>query len=370
MNEAFLLPGITQHTIKTDRLTVAYLQAGEGMTPIVLVHGNTSSSTFYQDFMLALAKSGRYTIYAPDMRGFGHSEGLPVDATRGARDFSDDLATLVQMLNLSPFHVLGWSLGGNVVMQYALDYPGRLRSLTLEATASPFGLGGTKDAEGTPTWPDFAGSGGGTAANPELVKRIAALDRGNERFSPRTIINTIYFKPPFRVTPQREELLLTAFLTTRVAPENFPGAIIPSANWPLVAPGQTGINNAFSPKYLNQREFARAASKPPVLWIHGADDLLVSDSAMTDFGGLGERGLAPGWPGAQIYPPQPMKTQIRSMLREYQQNGGEYHEVEFQDCGHAPHIEKQEEMLQVLTAFADKHYWSNQHFSHSGFGDG
>lgn len=201
MNEAFLLSGIMQHTIKTDRLTVAYLQAGEGTTPIVLVHGNTSSSSFYQDFMLALAKSGRYTIYAPDMRGFGDSEGLPVDATRGARDFSDDLAALVQMLNLPPFHVLGWSLGGNVVMQYALDYPGMLRSLTLEATASPFGLGGTKNAEGTPTSPDFAGSGGGTAANPELVKRIVAFDRGNEQFSPRTIINTLYFKPPFRVDP-------------------------------------------------------------------------------------------------------------------------------------------------------------------------
>src|SRR5581483_4254788 len=239
--------------------------------------------------------------------------------------------------------------------QYPLDYPGMLRSLTREATASPFGLGGTRDAQGTPTWPDFAGSGGGTAAHPELVKRIAAGDRGNEQFSPRTIINTLYFKPPFRVTPEREEMLLTAFLTTRVGPQNFPGEIMPSANWPLVAPGQTGINNAFSPRYLNQREFARAPEKPPVLWVHGANDLIVSDSALTDFGGLGERGLAPGWPGTQIYPPQPMKTQIRSILREYQQNGGEYHEVEFQDCGHVPHIEKQEEMLRALTAFIKEH---------------
>jgi hypothetical protein len=76
--------------------------------------------------------------------------------------------------------------------------------------------------------------------------------------------------------------------------------------------------------------------------VHGADDLIVSDSAMTDSGDLGECGLAPGQPGAQIYPSQPMKTQIRSMLRAYQQNGGEYYEVEFQDYGHVPHIEKQD----------------------------
>ena len=289
------------------------------------------------------------------MRGFGHSEGLSVDATRGARDFSDDLAAFVQHLNLPPFHALGWSLGGNVVMQYAINYPGMLRSLSLEAPGSPFGLGGTRDAEGTPTWPDFAGSGGGAVANPEMVKRIAAGDRGNERFSPRTVINGFYFKPPFRVTPEREEMLLSAFLTTRIDPENFPGDIISSTNWPYVAPGQKGILNAFSPKYLNQREFASIAQKLPVLWIHGEDDLIVSDSAIIDFGGLGERGLAPGWPGKQIYPPQPMKTQIRTMLQEYQQHGGEFHEIAFQDCGHIPHIEKQEQMVQVFTAFIDKY---------------
>jgi hypothetical protein len=41
-----LLAGISQNRIKTDRLEVAYLEAGEGSTPIVLVHGNTASSLF------------------------------------------------------------------------------------------------------------------------------------------------------------------------------------------------------------------------------------------------------------------------------------------------------------------------------------
>lgn len=355
MNENWLLPGIEQQTIKTERLIVAYLQAGSGKIPLVLIHGNCSSSSFFQDFMLALAKLGRYTVYAPDMRGFGESEGLPVDATRGARDFSNDLAAFAHALNLPPFHALGWSIGGCVVMQYALDYPGMLRSLTLEATASPFGLGGTKDAVGTLIWPDFAGSGGGAANSPDMVKRVAAGDRGNERYSPRTIINNVYFKPPFRVSPEREEMLVSAFLKTKIAPTNFPGTIVSSDNWPLIAPGSEGVNNAFSPKYLNLREFASMSEKPPVLWVHGTDDQVVSDRAVTDFSILGERGLLPGWPGPQIYPPQPMKQQIRKALEAYQQNGGEYHEVEFQDCGHIPHIEKQEQMLQLFTAFVDEH---------------
>jgi pimeloyl-ACP methyl ester carboxylesterase len=101
---SLLLPGITQHKKQTGRLEIAYLEAGAGSTPIVLIHGNCSSSLYFQDFMLALAASGRYTVLAPDMRGYGDSETLSVDATRGVRDFSDDLASFVQVLGLPPFH--------------------------------------------------------------------------------------------------------------------------------------------------------------------------------------------------------------------------------------------------------------------------
>src|SRR5438477_2472180 len=180
---SLLLPGITQHKIKTTRLEMAYLEAGTGQTPIVLVHGNCSSSLFFQDFMLALAATGRYTVYAPDMRGYGASETLPVNATRGVCDFSDDLASFAQALGLTAFHLLGWSLGGNIVMQYAIDYPDTLRSLILEAAGSSFGFGGSKGPEGCLICPDAAGSGGGTA-NPEFVQRLAQGDRDSEQASP------------------------------------------------------------------------------------------------------------------------------------------------------------------------------------------
>ena len=354
MSTVPLLPGITQHKIRTDRLKMAYLAAGTGKTPIALVHGNLSSSHFFQDFMLALAATGRYTVYATDMRGYGDSEVLPVDATRGVRDFSDDLASFVQALGLTSFHLLGWSLGGNVVMQYAIDYPGILLSLTLQAPGSPFGFGGTKDAEGTPNWPDFAGSGGGTA-NPEFVRRLTEGDRGNDQFSPRTTMNTLYFKPTFKPAPDREEMYLSSLLSTKVTPGNYPGDMTPSNNWPNVASGTLGDNNTISPKYLNQGNFAKISHKPPVLWVHGADDQVVSDTSLADFGFLGQLGAVPGWPGAEIYPPQPMKTQVRTVLEKYKSNGGRYQEVVLSDCGHSPHVEKQEEMLELFTEFVDTH---------------
>jgi len=352
MSTSLLLPGITQRKLKTDRLELAYLQAGTGPLPMVLVHGNCSSSLFFQDLLLALAAVGQYTIYALDLRGYGESETLPVDATRGVRDFSDDLDAFVRTVGLTPFHLFGWSLGGNVVMQYAIDYPGTVRSLILQATGSPFGFGGTKGPEGTVIWPDAAGSGAGSV-NAEFVERIKSADRGHDQFSPRTVMNTFYFKPPFRVAADREDIYVSSILSTKVTPGNYPGDLVSSPNWPHVAPGNSGVNNALSPKYLHQGALATIPVKPPILWLHGVDDQIVADTSLFDLGFLGQLGAVPGWPGAAIYPPQPMKAQIRTVLNRYQASGGHVHEVALPDCGHSPHIEKAEEVLKILLEFLD-----------------
>ncbi|HZR39474.1 MAG TPA: alpha/beta hydrolase [Ktedonobacteraceae bacterium] len=352
MQTPSLLAGIRQHTITTPRLNMAYLEAGTGTVPIVLVHGNCSSSLFFQDLMLAVARSRRYTIYAPDLRGFGHSETLPVDATRGVRDFSEDLTAFVQTLHLPPFHLLGWSLGGNIVMQYAIDTAATLRSLTLEATGSPFGFGGTKGREGSLIWPDAAGSGAGTA-NATFVQCIALGDRSSEPLSPRTVMHSFYFKPPFRPAPDREESYLSGLLSTSVTPGNYPGDVMASKNWPSVAPGLQGVNNAISPKYLNQALFAHLFVKVPVLWIRGADDQIVSDTSLFDVGFLGQVGAVADWPGAQVYPPQPMIAQTRLVLDTYRSNGGDYSEVVLADCGHSPHIEKLAEFVACFSPFVD-----------------
>ncbi|MBX5448991.1 alpha/beta fold hydrolase [Thermogemmatispora sp.] len=353
MPTSVLLPGISQRRCRTARLETAYLEAGSGESTLILIHGNCSSSLFFQDLMLALAALG-YHVYAPDMRGYGDSQALPIDATRGVRDLSDDLASFAEALGLSDFHLLGWSLGGNVAMQYAIDYPGRLHSLILEATGSPFGFGGTRDVAGRPVWPDFAGSGGGTA-NADFVQRLAAGDRSAEQGSPRAVMNNFYFKPPFRVTPEREEIYVSAILSTRTGSGNYPGDSVPSPNWPYVAPGRQGVNNALSPAYLKQEALTDLSPKPPILWIHGADDRIVSDASLFDLGYLGQLGIVPGWPGPDQYPPQPMKAQIRHILERYRQRGGVYHELLLNDCGHSPHIEKPQQVLEAMRDFMAAH---------------
>jgi len=87
-----LLPGISAERMATNRLTVNVLSVPDRTGPAVLfVHGNVSSSLFWQPMMLALPEP--YQPLAIDLRGFGDTDDEPIDATRGLRDFSDDLGS-------------------------------------------------------------------------------------------------------------------------------------------------------------------------------------------------------------------------------------------------------------------------------------
>lgn len=348
-----LMQGIDAHVMETQRLRTHVLQAGVRTgTPVVLVHGNVSSARFFEETLLALPEG--YWGIAPDLRGFGASETKPVDATRGLRDFADDLHALFVVLGLvgerRP-HLAGWSMGGGVVLQYAIDHPDTIASLTLIDPLSPFGFGGTKDTDGTLCWLDGAGSGGGTA-NPDYVQRLKDRDRGADSpNSPRNVMNAFYFKPPFRVAAEREEVFVDEMLRMVVGEENYPGDSASSPNWPGVGPGTKGINNAMAAGLCNLSAFATIAPRPDVLWVRGADDQIVSDASFLDFGTLGQLGYVPGWPGVEAFPSQPMVSQMRAVLEQYKAAGGQYEEVVVADCGHSPHIEKPDVFRSSFFAF-------------------
>jgi pimeloyl-ACP methyl ester carboxylesterase len=349
--------GVSSREVSTPRLTTHLLERGpEEGVPVLFVHGNVASSRFFEETLAALPP--HYRGLAPDLRGFGRAEPKPVDATRGMRDLSDDLYDLMNALGHArdqKIHLVGWSLGGGVVMQYAIDYPEEVASLTLSSPIPPYGMGGTKDITGTPCWPDYAGSGGGLV-NLDFVR---FLEQGlgddpqdpDNPSSPRNVMNATYFNPPFRVAREREEILISEILRTKVGDYNYPGDRMPSPNWPKVAPGRWGIVNAFSPKYCDLGALAEIDPRPDVLWVRGADDRTVSDTSAADFGYLGKLGMVPDWPGEEVYPPQPMVSQIRALLDEYAKGGGTYREEVFADCGHTPHIERPEDFGRVLTEF-------------------
>jgi pimeloyl-ACP methyl ester carboxylesterase len=345
--------GVNSRLIDTSRLRTHALTAGaEDGAPVALIHGNVSSARFFEETLLALPE--RYWGLAPDLRGFGASESKPVDARRGMRDFADDLHALFTELGLTGErrpHLLGWSMGGGVAMQYAIDHPDNVASLTLFDPLSPFGYGGTKDAQGSLCWPDGAGSGGGTA-NPDYVQRLKIGDRSEESpNSPRKVLYSFYFKPPFRAEPSREEVYVDEILRMVIGDDNYPGDSVISPHWPGVGPGMRGVNNALAAGVCDLSAFATISPHPAVLWVRGADDQIVSDASLLDFGTLGQLGYVPGWPGADVFPSQPMVSQMRAVLDRYWAAGGSYEEVVVADCGHSPHVEKPQEFRTRFFAF-------------------
>src|SRR5215207_10359519 len=95
-----LFDGIEARSVETPGLAVNVLErAGDdAATPpertVVLIHGNLSSALFWQELMLDLPTDLR--VIAIDLRGYGGTEHAPIDATRGVRDFSDDIAATLK----------------------------------------------------------------------------------------------------------------------------------------------------------------------------------------------------------------------------------------------------------------------------------
>lgn len=330
--------------VDTARLRTSVYEAGsDDGPPVVLVHGNLSTGRFFEPLLTRLP--GR--VIAPDMRSFGRSDPAPLDATRGLADWADDVAALLDALDITqPPHLLGWSTGGAAIARYAVSRP--VASLTFVDPVSPYGYGGTLP-DGTPCFPDNAGAGGG-GINPEVVERLRAGDRSADSpFSPRSVFRAFYVRQGF--LDPREDLLVDEMLLTVLGDTNYPGDSVTSAHWPGFAPGPTGILNAVSPKYCDWTDLVGLDPKPPVLWTHGGADLVVADGSPLEAGTLGAAGVIPGWPGPEVYPPQPMVSQTRALLARYAAAGGRVQEELVPGAGHGPFLDSEETWLALYTAF-------------------
>jgi pimeloyl-ACP methyl ester carboxylesterase len=347
-------PGVEARRITTERLTTRVLFAGpEDGIPVLFLHGNVSCATWWERTMLRLPSG--YRGIALDQRGYGECDpAAVVDATLGLADMAEDAVGLMDHLGIERFHVSGNSLGGNIVWRLIMDHPGRVLGATQAGPGSPYGFGGTRGLDGEPIWDDYAGSGGGVI-NRELVRLLGeGDDTADHPMSPRSAIRMLVWGPG--VVPDWEDDLIAATMATRVGADGYPGDWVESPNWPHFAPGVTGASNGLSPKYLaDPQRLVDADPKPPILWIRGAADLAINDPAASDPANLGHHGLIPGYPGPEIYPPQPMLGQTRAVLERYAAAGGEYREEVIPDAAHVPFITNPEAYDEVFHAFLAGH---------------
>jgi pimeloyl-ACP methyl ester carboxylesterase len=102
-----------------------YYEIHGGGEPLVLVHGSWVDATRWRCVVPGLAESFRVLVY--DRRG--HSRSERPDAAGSVDEDGDDLAALLETLDLAPAHVVTSSYGGNIALRLATRRPELFRSL-------------------------------------------------------------------------------------------------------------------------------------------------------------------------------------------------------------------------------------------------
>jgi pimeloyl-ACP methyl ester carboxylesterase len=118
--------GIQSKRISINGLNIHYLTGGTG-EPLIIVHGGAGGAGAWVKNIEILAR--KYTIYIPDMPGFGSSQTYAGDYSIPKMvNFIDSFA---QCLELPTFYIMGHSLGGGIALHYTLQYPEKIRKLVL-----------------------------------------------------------------------------------------------------------------------------------------------------------------------------------------------------------------------------------------------
>jgi alpha-beta hydrolase superfamily lysophospholipase len=105
----------------------------EGEKAIIVLHGACEHSGRHMNLIKFLWERG-YSVFAPDLRGHGRSEGKQVHIN----DFSEYLLDLQKMIEISmienhQIHLFGHSMGGLIATRYVQEYQPNISSLILSS---------------------------------------------------------------------------------------------------------------------------------------------------------------------------------------------------------------------------------------------
>lgn len=113
--------------LRIDSICLNFTDRGQGH-PLLFVHGFPLNQTMWNAQCDALALNFR--VIAPDLRGFGQSDG--VDNVFTMEQFADDLAMLLDRLHVEePVTLCALSMGGYIAWQFVERYPERIDCMIL-----------------------------------------------------------------------------------------------------------------------------------------------------------------------------------------------------------------------------------------------
>ncbi|MCV0402470.1 MAG: alpha/beta hydrolase [Chloroflexi bacterium] len=125
--------------LETNGGRIAYDVTGDG-DAVLLIHAGVANRSMWDDQVAAL--SDAYRVIRHDTRGFGETETDAVPFSNRA-----DAIALLDELGVERAHLVGLSRGGTIALDTAIEYPDRVRSLTVVA-------GGVSGFESSAELPD------------------------------------------------------------------------------------------------------------------------------------------------------------------------------------------------------------------------
>jgi pimeloyl-ACP methyl ester carboxylesterase len=117
-------------TVRCNGVDLHFVNTRQG-TPLVLLPGLAGDHLAWMGQVRAF--SDRFRCLALDLRDSGQSSY--VDTVYSMADLADDVAALLDALQLPAAHVAGHSFGGMIAQEMALRHPGRVLSLFLLSTS-------------------------------------------------------------------------------------------------------------------------------------------------------------------------------------------------------------------------------------------
>jgi pimeloyl-ACP methyl ester carboxylesterase len=181
------MPAFSHHKAAVNGQLLHFVRAGTG-DPVVLLHG--WPATWYHWRKLIPLLADRYTVIAPDLRGFGDSSKPP--SGYDTRSITEDVVQLVRHLGLGRVFVVGHDMGAVHAYTYANRYPDEVRGIAyLEEPLPGFGYEQLAQLQTDP-----AMLGGFFFAHFHLVPDLPeALVAGRERLYLEFLVRRMSYDP-------------------------------------------------------------------------------------------------------------------------------------------------------------------------------
>jgi pimeloyl-ACP methyl ester carboxylesterase len=123
--------GVARNEIGLTSGVMTYYVSGgyPGMEPVVMIHGLGPNGALVWRRVMPILAAGHYKVIAPNLYGFASSEHRQVVHSIAYQ--ADSLQSFITRMKLTHVNLIGWDLGADVALYYAVDHPDTVERLVL-----------------------------------------------------------------------------------------------------------------------------------------------------------------------------------------------------------------------------------------------